>query len=131
MTGCTCMPLLKDHGKDCKMRSFGQKSYSPRFKGAFYIYFFNGPSPASFSVYFLSFQANITIFTTSICGKCPSSIWCWDSNPRPSEHESTPLTNRPGLPPFNIYLWQSIPIKLAWDCLKEGLSRLVIWKFSA
>ena len=33
---------------------------------------------------FWSFQTNIiTIFTTNICEKCPSSIWCQDSNPRP------------------------------------------------
>ena len=30
---------------------------------------------------------------------CPSSIWCQDSNPRPSERESLPITTRPGLPP--------------------------------
>ena len=44
----------------------------------------NGPIPASFSVYFQSFQTNIiTIFTTNIREKCPStSIWCQDSNPQ-------------------------------------------------
>ena len=31
--------------------------------------------------------------------KCPSSIWCWDSNSQPLEHESTPITTRPGLQP--------------------------------
>ena len=30
--------------------------------------------------------------------KCPSSIWCWDSNPCASEHEPSPITTRPGLP---------------------------------
>ena len=28
---------------------------------------------------------------------------CWDSNPRLSEHESPPITTRPGLPPDCIY----------------------------
>ena len=28
---------------------------------------------------------------------CPFSIWCKDSNPRPLEHESSPVTTRPGL----------------------------------
>ena len=37
---------------------------------------------------FSSFQTNITTFTTNKCQKCPSSLWCWDSNPQPSEHES-------------------------------------------
>ena len=29
--------------------------------------------------------------------KCASSIWCWDSNPRPLECESHPITTRPEL----------------------------------
>ena len=32
--------------------------------------------------------------------KCPSSIRCWDSNPRHSGHESPAVTTRPGLPPL-------------------------------
>ena len=55
-----------------------------------------------FFVYFRSFQTNNTIFTTNQCEKCPSSIWRWDSNPRPLEHESPPITTRPGLPPTNL-----------------------------
>ena len=41
----------------------------------------------------------------------PSSIWCRDSNPRLLEHESSPITTRPGLPPycwlmlFRTFLW--------------------------
>ena len=46
---------------------------------------------------FWPFQTNITIFTSNICEKCPSSIWCWDSNPRPSQHLTT---TRQGLPPI-------------------------------
>ena len=38
------------------------------------------------------------IFTTNICEKCPSSIWCRDSNPRPFVHEP-PITIGPGLLP--------------------------------
>ena len=63
------------------------------------LFFKNGPTPASF-VYFRSFQTNIvTIFTTNKCEKCPSSIWCRDSNSQPSDYESPLLTTRPGLPP--------------------------------
>ena len=36
--------------------------------------------PGLFSIYFLSFQINITILRTNVCDKCPSSIWWWDSN---------------------------------------------------
>ena len=47
-----------------------------------------------------SFQTNITMLTTNICEKMlfPSSIQRRDSNPEPSEHESPPITTRPGLP---------------------------------
>ena len=48
---------------------------------------------------FSSFQTNITIFTAKKWAKCPFSIRCWDSNPRPLEHESPPITTRPGPPP--------------------------------
>ena len=45
---------------------------------------------------FLSFQTNITIFTTNKCEKWPfSTLRCWNSNPRPSYHESPPITTRP------------------------------------
>ena len=46
-----------------------------------------------------SFQTNITILTSNKREKFPSSIWCWDSNSKPLEHKSPPLTTRPGLPP--------------------------------
>ena len=60
----------------------------------------------------LSFQTNITILTTKKCKKCQSSIQCQDSNSQPSDYESPPLTTRPGLPPFIIFilaLW-SVPV---------------------
>ena len=55
---------------------------------------FNGPSPASFSF----FQTNITILQQINVKKCPPSIRCWDSNPRPPEHESPPITTRTRAP---------------------------------
>ena len=42
-------------------------------------------------------------FTTNICEKNPSSIWCQDSNPQPSERESLPITTRPGLPRGQLF----------------------------
>ena len=56
--------------------------------------FLNIPFPASFSFIFGLFQTNNAIFTINKCEKCPSSIQCWDSNPRPLEHESSPITTR-------------------------------------
>ena len=55
--------------------------------------FLNRPTPASFIVYFRSFQTNIiTIFTATISEKCLSSIRCRYTNPQPLEHESPPIT---------------------------------------
>ena len=60
------------------------------------LFHVNGPTLASFIVYFWPFQTNIIIiFTTNIW---PSSIQWRDSNPQPSEHEHPPITTRPGLP---------------------------------
>ena len=50
---------------------------------------------------FLSFQTTLQILQQINVKKCPSSIRCWDSNSRPLEHESPPITTRPGLPPHN------------------------------
>ena len=70
-------------------------------------FFLNGPSPAYFLFIFV-FSNNHYNFTTTKCEKCPYGSRCRDSNPRPSEHESPPVTTRPGLPPidwFITYKW--------------------------
>ena len=62
------------------------------------LFFKKMDQPRSPFVYFRSFQTNIiTIFTTDQCEKmsCPSSIWCRDLNPQPSEREPPPITTRP------------------------------------
>ena len=73
--------------------------------------FLIGTTPAFFS-FFRSFQTNNTILTANMREKCPSSIWCWDSNPRPLECKSLPITTRPGLPPHNGMLIPRLPIPL-------------------
>ena len=87
---------------------------------------------AHFFIYFWSFQTNITIFTTKICEKCPSSIWCQDSKPQPLECESLPIMTRPGLPPlinFLIVLLLSI-VGTHLDCniIKEIVVNIVYIK---
>ena len=71
----------------------------------------NGPTLGLFFVYFRSFQTNNAIFTTNQCKKCPSTIPRWDSNQHHLEHESSPLTTRPGLPPF----FQSMIAMFLWN----------------
>ena len=58
--------------------------------------------PRPLVVYFRLFKQTYQFFQQQKCEKCPSSIWCWDSNPRPSERESLPITTRAGLPPYNF-----------------------------
>ena len=58
---------------------------------------------------FRSFQTNInTIFTVNQYEKMsiPSSLWHLDSNPRPLDHESSPITTRPGFTPKSQYCFQ-------------------------
>ena len=71
--------------------SYGEKGYS----------FFkkNGPSLASFSFIFGLFKQTIQILQQINVKKCPSSIWCQDSNSQPSDYKSPPLITRPVFPP--------------------------------
>ena len=70
------------------------------------IIFLNGPSSASFSFIFVFSNKQYNSLTI-MCEKMlwPSSIRHRDSNQRPLEHESLPITTRPGLPPKNRILW--------------------------
>ena len=47
-------------------------------------------------------QKSLQILQQINVKKCPSSIRCQDSIPRPSEHESPPIITRPGL--YNSYI---------------------------
>ena len=54
-----------------------------------------GHSWPPFQLFFGHFQTKINTILEQINGeKCPSSIWCWDSNPRHSGHESPTITTR-------------------------------------
>ena len=64
-----------------------------------YYLLLNWPTPASFSFIFFFSNTHYNFTTNRNVKKCPSSIWCRDSNSRPLELESPPTTTRPGLPP--------------------------------
>ena len=64
----------------------------------------NGPTPASFLFIFGLFKQTTQFLQQINVTKIPSSIWHRDSNPRPFEHESSPTTTRPGLPPLKQFL---------------------------
>ena len=71
-------------------------------------------------------------FYNKYMGKYPSSIWCRDSNPQPSEHESLPKTTRPGLPPKIVHcltLPVVAPNLLSWRLhllLRLATSRTIV-----
>ena len=53
--------------------------------------------PRLFFIYFCLFKQTIHNFCNKDMWKCQSSIWFRDLNPWPFEHESPPITTRPGL----------------------------------
>ena len=59
-------------------------------------YFFKKGHPG---LSFVFFKQTIQFLQQINVKKCPSSIWCWDSTRWPSEHESPPITTRPGFLP--------------------------------
>ena len=75
---------------------------------------------------FLSFQTHITNFTTNrYVKKCPSSIWCQDSNSRHLEDESPLITTRPGLPPYYKFTFVKPISYLTYSCWTNDRFRLV------
>ena len=68
-------------------------------------------NPDLFFVYFWSFQTDIvTMFTTNKCEKCHVHpvYGAGIRTPQPSGHEPPPITTRPGLPPYTLFLWSQI-----------------------
>ena len=64
------------------------------------LQFLNGPTRPLLSFIFDLFKQTSLQFLQQIYQKkCPSTIWCRNLNPQPLEHESPPITARPGLPP--------------------------------
>ena len=62
-------------------------------------------NPGLFFVYFR--LSNNHYIQQIYVKKCLFSIWCWDSKPQPSGHESPPITTRPGLPLTYTYATQT------------------------
>ena len=73
------------------IKSFSDKFYT-------HLAIFSGHT----DIRYIFLAQKMAIIRYNICNKyvkkCPSSIWYWDSNPWPLEHESPPITTSPGLP---------------------------------
>ena len=88
------------------------------------LFFFKiGPTPASFLFIFGLFKQTIQFLQQINVKKCPSSIRRWDSNPRPLERESTPITTRPGLPPLLLRCLMMRCSHDTLDCIMEKRNR--------
>ena len=62
------------------------------------VFFLKMGQPRSIFLFIFVFQTHITNFTAIMnVKKCPSSTRCRDSNSRPLERESPPITTRPSL----------------------------------
>ena len=61
--------------------------------------FFKWANPGLFLIYFHLFKLTLQFLQQINVKKCRSSIQFLDSNLQPLEHESPPITTRPGLPP--------------------------------
>ena len=80
------------------------------------------------SFIFGSFETNIiSIFTTNrYVKKCSSSIQCQDLNPQPLEHESPPITTRPGLPPM-LFIVTASPSSSSVEVALFPLASFINW----
>ena len=82
-----------------------------------YTIFKKWDNPASF-LFILVFSNKQYNFLQQInVKKCPSSIQCRDSNPWPFEHELSPKTTRPRLPPCHTIILQFFMLlgnKFSW-----------------
>ena len=58
--------------------------------------------PRLLLIHFRLFKQALQFFQQIYVKKCPSSIWCRDSDPQPLERESLLITTRPALPPHSI-----------------------------
>ena len=59
--------------------------------------------------------------------KCPSSIWWWDSNPQPSEHESLPVTTTLNKIIFWFKLWLASDSPNLWMTKFFTLVWALLW----
>ena len=80
--------------------------------------FFKWAIPGLFFIYFRLFKQLYNF--TDKCEKCPFSIWCWDSNLWPSEHESPPITTRPGLYCATCEINLAYSYMLQWQCSRAA-----------
>ena len=71
--------------------------------------FFKWANPSLYLLYFRLFKHTLQFLLQINVKKCPSSIWCRDSNSYLLEHESPPINTRPGLPTFNDILKSQVP----------------------
>ena len=87
-------------------------------------FFYKNWPPRPLFHLFSSLQILNKFYNKYVCKKCPSSIWCRDSNSRPLKHESPSITTRPGLPPKVCCNTTSQPPGCS-DCCRVRLLQII------
>ena len=91
---------LRSHRPEARGRRFERQESEVR------LFYKKWANPGLFFLYLLVFFKQTLLFLQQInVKKCPSSKWHRDLNPRPLEHESSPMTTRPELPPNQVILF--------------------------
>ena len=95
------------------------------------------PRPLLTFIFGLFKQTSLQFLQQEYVKKCPSSIQSQDSNPQSLEHESPPITARPGLPPSCRLFLQTFFRKTSravnkkakkwWEQLRRTQSVVKLW----
>ena len=72
------------------------------------VFLKNRPTSASFSFIFGPFKQTLQFLQQINSNKCSSSIQCRDSNPRPFNHELSPIITRP------VHLPKYLSLFICW-----------------
>ena len=107
-----------------KIRAFKTAASDPRQRKLQRYFFKKWAIPGLFFLYLCLFKQTLQFLQQINVKKCPSSIQCWDLNQQTLEHESPPITTRPGPPPKNddLKLFSSNSISNA-SVLGNGICR--------
>ena len=118
-----CFPLSQPHMFKCFQSTLDQPEDQLRIVSPFSKKlgrFTQHHSRPLFRLFSVFFKQTIQFLQQIYVKKCPSSIRCRDSNPRPLECESPPITTRPGLPPRLL----PIKVRVLMCCCKTTAIKL-------
>ena len=105
------------------LESIEASNFLPRYHNLLKILIFlkmNKPRPLLSFIFGLFKQTVPQFYNKYHVKKCPFSIQCQDLNPWLLEHESPPITTRPGLPPIKFDIFATIDVELRLTIFNKG-----------